>query len=131
MSIEQSALPARERGSRFAEACHMPPFSNGTEGDAWTSKWCSCCANDHGIHLMSLGKDEGDAPTCDILMAALVGSEQWPEAWLPEPDDGRFALPSRMVCLAFRPCEPCGGDPGAESRAERVATVVDYWKENR
>ena len=35
--------------SAFTEACR-DPFSNGTEGDAWMSKWCRFCAHDHDMH---------------------------------------------------------------------------------
>ncbi len=105
--------------SAFTEACRAP-FSNGTEGDAWMSSWCSHCANDHGMH------DGSDDPTCQIIGFAMFG--EWPgEAWLPEPDDGRFALPSRLCCLAFKPCVPCGGDPGESDRAQRIEEVTAYW----
>jgi hypothetical protein len=107
--------------SALADACHRP-FSNGTEGDAWISAWCNHCARDHGLH------NGGDTqPMCDLIGLSMM-ADQWPEGWIPEPDDGKFYLPSRMICTAFAPCEPCGGDPGAEERAERVAEVTVYWK---
>lgn len=106
---------------RFTDACRVP-FSNGTEGDAWMSKWCQFCARDHQMH----GPD-GEGPGCGLICTAYV--REWPEGWIPEPDDGRFSLPSRLVCTAFVPCEPCGGDPGAEARAQRTAEVVAYWQE--
>lgn len=111
--------------SRFAEACRRP-FSNGTEGDAWISKWCNYCTRDHDIH------GETGGPGCD-LMSECFFDIGWPEGWLPEPDDGQFFLPSRLVCLAFEPCQKdaCTGDPGAEDRAERVAEVKAYWEANR
>lgn len=88
--------------------------------------WCNHCANDHSMH----GSDP-HGPGCEIMCEAMVDLPNgWPEAWLPEPDDGSFALPSRMICGAFRPCEDCGGDPGAEDRAERVAVVTAYWREH-
>ena len=103
------------------------PFSNGTEERAWVAKWCDYCAHDHMMH----GTD-GHGPGCDILIGYMLGVHdkdwRWPEAWLPEPDDGQFALPSRMCCLMFTPCEPCGGDPGELERAERVAQVEAYWR---
>lgn len=114
----------------FAEACHHP-FSNGTEGDAWMNKWCNYCARDHGMHPVKDDRGEWQTPAvqpmCDLVMMAMV--DEWPEGWIPEPDDGRFLLPSRLVCTAFTPCEPCGGDPGEHDRAERVAEVTAYWRE--
>lgn len=108
--------------SRLSEACRVP-FSNGTEGNAWMSKWCTHCANDHGMH-----HGNGDQPMCEIIGQAML--REWPgEAWLPEPDDGSFSLPSRLCCLAFTPCESCGGDPGAADRAARIDEVRAYWRE--
>lgn len=106
--------------SAFAEACHAP-FSNGTEGDAWMDKWCRYCARDHEMH-----GDDGHGPGCELMRSSYI--DEWPQGWVPEPDDGAFFLPSRLVCLAFEPCVPCGGDPGATARAERVAEVTAYWK---
>jgi hypothetical protein len=110
--------------SRLAEATRGMPFSNGTEGDAWMEKWCAYCVHDHGQH-----GDAADAG-CDLIFGAMVGDD-WPEAWLPEPDDGRFFLPSRLICGMFKPCTEgaCTGDPGAKDRAERVAEVTAYWAE--
>jgi hypothetical protein len=102
------------------------PFANGTEGAAWMDKWCSYCANDHGMH-------DDSGPGCPIivdLMSVHPEGWRWPEPWLPEPDDGRFFLPSRMVCGMFKPCDDCGGDPGAEDRVERVAEVTAYWRQS-
>ena len=103
------------------------PFSNGTEQEAWTSKWCAYCVHDHTMHT-------GEGGGCDLFMvgAMLAGTDdwQWPEAWLPEPDDGTFFLPSRMICALFQPCHEgdCTGDPGAADRAERVVEVTGYWQ---
>lgn len=103
------------------------PFSNGTEGYSWMAKWCDLCTHDHGMHDGS-----GSDPKCDLIGSSMLGDDvfEWPEAWLPEPDDGSFSLPSRLVCLHFSPCEPCGGDPGATERAERIDEVRSYWRAN-
>lgn len=106
--------------SAFSEACRRP-FANGTEGEEWMDKWCRYCAHDHGMH------NDNGGPYCGLITTSMVG--EWPEGWIPEPDDGHFHLPSRMVCMAFTPCEPCGGDPGVADRAERVAEVTAYWRE--
>ena len=115
----------------LADRTRYPAFSNGTEGMAWTDAWCEHCVHDHDMH----GPD-GSGPGCDIMLGQVIATyndypEAWPEAWLPEPDDGQHFLPSRLVCLHFSPCEPCGGDPGARERAERVAEVKAYWEANR
>ena len=105
------------------------PFSNGTEGSAWTSAWCDYCVHDHGLH--NGGEDN---PMCELVGAAMFHQADEPlnvEAWIAEPDDGQFFLPSRMICLRFTPCHEsgCDGDPGAVERAERVAEVQAYWRE--
>lgn len=118
--------------SALREATRTVPFSNGTEGMAWQAKWCDLCVHDHTMHLPDM-----TGPGCAIFGAAFLAGGRnefdWPEAWLPEPDDGSYALPSRLVCLAFKPCTEggCTGDPGADARAERIAEVSAYWKERR
>jgi|GEM_PF-2575228 len=113
--------------SRLKEACSHRPFSNGTERQAWENVWCSSCTHDHDI---SHGT-KGDGPGCDLLMAIELDEfpENWPEAWLPEPDDS-FHLPSLTVCARYTPCQRdrCDGDPLAEIRANVVAHVTDYWR---
>ena len=112
--------------TRLAHACRTVPFSNGTEGDAWMFRWCEFCTHDHKIHT-------GDGPGCPIIGGAMFERPfRWPEAWLPEPDDGSFALPSRMICGSFTPCTEgdCTGDPGADERSERVAEVTAYWQQH-
>jgi hypothetical protein len=94
------------------------------------SKWCEFCANDHGAHTGEYGDQ-----TCGIILQSMMpdfpGQDfPWPEAWLPAPDDGQNPLCSRLDCLAFKPCDECGGDPGEEARADRVAEVRVYWREN-
>lgn len=92
------------------------------------AKWCDLCVHDHGMH--EGGSDDG----CPLLLQYLVSDDNWAgEAWVPEPDDGRFFLPSRLVCLRFAACEEgaCTGDPGAEDRAQRVADVTAYWRDAR
>lgn len=111
--------------SALSEAAKQRPFSNGTEGDAWMSRWCAYCFHDHSMH-----DPDPEGPGCEIVTYLMLGEGHAPEALIPEPDDGRFALPSRMVCTRFEPCteQDCKGDPGAEARAERVAGVTEYWR---
>jgi hypothetical protein len=104
----------------FAEACQQP-FANGTEGEAWEACWCAYCAHDHQAHIDNY--EDG----CSLLAISLL--DEWPEGWIPDPDDGRSFLPSRLICTAFQPCDDCGGDPGAEERAVRVAEVTAYWRD--
>ncbi len=103
-------------------------FSNGTEGHAWTSVWCDYCVYDHGQHM------ENWSDGCELVLNSLVhesGQPLNPEAWVAEPDDGQFFLPSRMICLRYKPCheDGCEGDPGEHDRALRVDQVQVYWRQ--
>jgi hypothetical protein len=100
------------------------PFSNSTEGDAWMSKWCTYCEHDHNIHTM------GSGPGCDFILDAMLRKPVDHEAWIAEPDDGQFYLPSRMICVAFKPCnkDECQGDPAPDARATRITEVTTYWR---
>lgn len=117
--------------SRMSDACERHPFSNGTEGEAWMWRWCEFCVHDHDISHAGANGDTG----CDLILNAMLpefpsAEIPWPEAWLPEPDDGSFALPSRMVCGQFSACTrgECAGDPGEAERAERMVEVREYWR---
>jgi hypothetical protein len=77
------------------------------------------CARDHEMHT-----DTG--PGCSLLAMSYI--DEWPEGWIPDPDDGESHLPSRLICTAFTPCEDCGGDDEAEGRAREVEFVVNYWR---
>ncbi|HVL39907.1 MAG TPA: hypothetical protein VM328_11005 [Fimbriimonadaceae bacterium] len=110
---------------RLAAAQARRPFANGTEAGAWIDKWCNHCVHDHAFRV-------GSGPGCELIgNATLVdfptGDNPWPEAWLPEPDDGTFAMPSRLACRKFQPCKPCGGDPAGKERARRIDAVATYW----
>lgn len=108
-----------------------PPFSNGDEERWWQSRWCANCIRDHGMH-----GDTWDDPGCDIFAGYLVTvgdpDFRWPEAWVPnraQPANGNPA--KRLVCIAFEACEPCGGDPAPNARAELVAEAREALKEYR
>jgi hypothetical protein len=101
------------------------PFSNGTEGYAWMSRWCDTCTHDHEMH-------DGDGPGCELIALAMIDEvDQSSEAWIAEPDDGTFALPSRMLCTLYQPCtkDGCDGDPWPKDRAEIVGEVMAYWRD--
>lgn len=98
-------------------------FSNGTEGQAWMNVWCAHCALDHDQH-------EGqpmDNGGCDLVLHMMT-SDVWPEAIVPQPP-GEFHLPPLHLCGMFTPCNDCGGDPLAETRANVVAHTTAAWIE--
>lgn len=115
----------------LSDATSRVPFSNGTEGDAWMSVWCTYCVHDHAIHGPAAGTG------CQLIGDAMFGSAEpelwtWPEAWIPEPP-GSFSLPSRLICGQFLPCHEgrCTGDPAAERRARIAAEVRAEWEAHR
>ncbi len=96
------------------------PFSNGTERYAWQSVWCDHCALDHDMH-----SPDGDGG-CTILAASFL--DDYSESWLDVPDGYGHYLPSHMLCLKYEPCEDCGGDPHADTRADIVWQVTEAWR---
>ena len=101
-------------------------FSNGTEGDAWMNVWCRHCAHDHDQHD---GTELTNVGGCEVVMHMMT-SDVWPEAILREPE-GEFHIPPLHLCGVFTPCEPCGGDPLAETRSNVVAYVTNRWAETK
>jgi hypothetical protein len=68
------------------------PFSNGTEGYGWQSRWCGRpCAHDAAFQ-----RDERGATGCPLLLVALTGST--PSEWLRQP----AGSPDRYHCIEFR-----------------------------
>jgi hypothetical protein len=118
--------------SALTDACAGRPFANGTERQAWEAAWCAYCVHDHDV----THRTEASGTGCSLLILVDLDNFDdggWPEAWIPEPDDGSFSLPSRLICGMFTPCtrDSCTGDPGAADRAERVAEVTAYWRSRR
>jgi hypothetical protein len=102
-----------------------PPFSNGTEFEAWTRVWCEYCVHDHDISH----DPDGPGPGCELILNALMDQHTWPEAWVPEPPSLGHNLPSLIVCERFEGClrGDCHGDPQHEARVEIVARVREAW----
>lgn len=74
-----------------ASATDGAPFSNSTEGDAWTAVWCDNCTHDRPARE---GRYE-DA--CPILLVALTGKT--PQEFLPMD---RFRLGAQYRCVCFQ-----------------------------
>ncbi|MGZ0147163.1 hypothetical protein ACXJJ3_08835 [Kribbella sp. WER1] len=70
-----------------ANARDRAPFSNSTEGAAWTANWCDKCTHDTGA------PDDG----CPILLVGLMGKT--PTEW--QPGD-RLLLGATYRCAEFR-----------------------------
>ncbi len=67
----------RSYDEAYAAAADRSPFSNGTEGYAWTARWCDTCVNDRG------SRDGTDPAGCPLLMVALTG--RTPVEWIEQP----------------------------------------------
>jgi hypothetical protein len=77
-----------------------PPFSNGTEGEAWMANWCHRCLRDAPFR-------NGIAPTgCELILTALLG--QTPAEWI---EQDRFSLGDQYHCIEFRAPGSGGGEP--------------------
>ena len=97
----------------YAAALDQRPFSNGTEGYAWTGTWCDTCIHDKGA------RDDTDPAGCPLLMVALM--ERTPSEWIEQPwqqipgePEGRLApvLADKYHCVEYRDEEDPG--PGYE-----------------
>ena len=67
-----------------ARAADRPAFSNGTEWDCWSDRWCDRCRNDQ--------TDEG----CLLVLVAMLG--QTPAEWV---EDVPMSLGSQYRCTKF------------------------------
>lgn len=85
------------------------PFSNSTEGEAWTANWCDRCIHDKPA------REDRYEDACAIFTLALTG--QTPGEWIRQ--DG-FRLGDQYHCIEFRsedegpppPTEPEPTPPG-------------------
>lgn len=85
-----------------------PPFSNGTEGDAWMANWCERCLRDAPFR-------NGISNTgCPLLLIALDGYT--PAEWIV---DQPFQLGHQYRCTEFRAAgyRNPGPDPLPEPQA--------------
>jgi hypothetical protein len=86
------------------------PFSNGTEGYDWMSRWCDRCH--HPVEVAWQAYSNGKRKTqlkgfeggCPLLMAAYVGHT--PAEWF-EQESG----PDRYHCVEFRGPDDGAGPP--------------------
>lgn len=77
----------RSYAALLNSATEGAPFSNSTEGSAWTANWCDKCSNDRGA------PDDG----CPILLVGLIGKT--PAEWLPAD---RLRLGAQYRCTEFK-----------------------------
>lgn len=86
------------------------PFSNGTEGYDWMSRWCNRCH--HPVEMAWQAYSDGKRKTqlkgyeggCPLLMASMVGVT--PTEWLEQADGV-----DRYHCVEFRGPDEGGGEP--------------------
>lgn len=64
-----------------------PPFSNSTDGDAWTGRWCESCA-------LNVNDD------CPLLTVALLGKT--PFGWITV---NRMSLSRQYLCAEYKETE--------------------------
>lgn len=113
----------------MAAAKDQPPFSNGTEGYAWTDNWCDTCIHDKGA------RDGSDESGCPLLLVALMG--RTPVEWIEQPwqqikgrPEGETApvLGDTYHCTEYRSeDEGDGDDPQPEPPAPEVEGQQDIF----
>jgi hypothetical protein len=74
-----------------------PPFSNSTEGYAWTDRWCDTCVHEAGI------RDGTDPTGCPLLLLSIIG--RTPIEWTRQrgEDGGLPRLDDAYHCAEYKP----------------------------
>lgn len=80
------------------EAAEGSPFSNGTDGEMWMSRWCERCSND------PVDPEEQAENGCPLILIALEGYT--PAEWLRQSQDS----PDRFHCVEYRGRDDGNGD---------------------
>lgn len=101
----------RSYDEAFAAAKDRRPFSNGTEGHAWTENWCEECVHDKSA------RDDDTPPDprnnglvgCPLLAVALM--QRTPVEWIDQTTDGTHRLGDTYHCTEYRDDDP--GDDGS------------------
>lgn len=85
----------------FAVATDRTPFSNGTEGGAWTSNWCDQCVHDRSARRDDVQPDPANKGLlgCALLAVALMG--RTPAEWIDQTANGH-RLGDTYHCTEFR-----------------------------
>lgn len=83
----------------YAKAAEGSPFSNSTEGDAWTANNCQRCIHDKPA------RNDDYENACPILGVAYCGKT--PAEWMRKEG---FRLGDQYMCLFFR--DEDNGGPG-------------------
>ena len=98
----------RSYDEAWAVAKDQSAFSNGTEGDAWTSNWCERCIHDRSVRSDDWPPDPANNGLigCALLAVALMG--RTPVEWM---EQDRRRLGDQYHCSEFRD-ENDGGDQG-------------------
>lgn len=98
----------------FAAAREVRAFANGTEGHAWTDRWCDRCIHDQSARNDQVKPDPANNGLlgCALLAVALMG--RTPAEWLEQP--WPWALGDTYHCVDFRNEDDPG--PGYEPTPE-------------
>ncbi|MEW9530798.1 hypothetical protein [Microbispora sp. NPDC049125] len=103
---EPQAPPSYEHIERTA--ADTPPFSNSTEGDAWTGRWCDTCKHDR------TGRGGKHGPGCPLLLYAYLGKT--PAEWKPT---GEGELSLRYDCKHYLADPETGVAEGTRPRSRQ------------
>jgi hypothetical protein len=90
-------------------AADKPAFSNGTEGHAWTGRWCDRCIHDRSARVDSVKPDPRNNGLlgCALLAVAIMGKT--PAEWAE--NEPKFQLGNTYTCSEFEEDRPGGGEP--------------------
>jgi hypothetical protein len=92
--------PMHDDDDIYRAARDVPPFSNGTEAEAWMETWCGTCAHDSPAMV-----EQGEG--CPLVLVALA--ERTPAEWVDE-DPRSLTYRYRCTEYQYRDDDEDGGD---------------------
>lgn len=84
----------RDYDEAYAAATEGSPFSNGTQGEMWTSNWCDTCIHDKGA------RDGTNDQGCSLLLIGLMG--RTPTEWIAQEWVGNKPPVDDYHCTEYR-----------------------------
>lgn len=122
----------RSYDEALAAAKDKPAFSNGSEGHAWTDRWCDTCVHDRSARVDSVKPDPRNNGLlgCALLGVAIMG--QTPAEWTEQPwkqiagrPEGETApeLGGKYVCSEYEEDRHDEGDDDPEPEPEPPPVV--------
>lgn len=97
----------------FAAAKDRRPFSNGSQGGAWTANWCDRCVHDRSARRDDVKPDPANKGLLGCALLAVALMERTPAEWIDQCEGGH-RLGDTYHCTEFRDENGRGDEPEPE-----------------